>query len=309
MLLLFITFCNPAAARPERFRWMRTLTPLEIATNAFGTFLVDDEILAQAGPSYEYLRIVGEAGMPVPIVVRARHEMQTVFREVDVAMEDVATETNRDGQWFIVRRPDQSPMPTALEIVTPQVNFDKIADVNGSNDRAAWALLTTEKPVFDYSRLIGLRNFRVEFSAVPFKYYRVLIRDCLLPSQSPLTWLWRDLHGGSSVSPRERKAFLCDTLPIENIRFLAETPAEEVRVALRSYPLSDISISRDHATGNTIITGASGWHPPDTFATGNRHSVLPALLSGGGLPCRETARPGLARTGHGHRFARDSGTA
>jgi len=156
----------------------------------------------------------------VPYAVELTQVPDTFHSEVQVPARRVTFEKiSGDRIRLVYERDTLDPVPEALVIHTPLVDFDKRVSVSGSNDRAHWEPLRRDAPIFDYQRFIDVRNTRVTFDSRPYRYYRLQFENVTSLRRSPFSEVVRGTRGATDIE-YERFTQASEPFRIEDVTFV-----------------------------------------------------------------------------------------
>lgn len=176
------------AAGPGDFKHRKVLTAADSLPSDVGVFALDDDVYRETAPDLADLRLFGPDGREVPYLARLATRTDTVTLRYPIELRTIDFKELPDNSiTFIVRREQTDSIPDELEIVTPAANFEKSVSVYGSEDRLAWRALADQRPIFDYSRYLDVRNTTVPLKGAACTYYKVVIGNALEVKRSLFT--------------------------------------------------------------------------------------------------------------------------
>ncbi len=251
-----------SAADVTLFPFAKDLTQPEPGDSAAGVpkkvglFVLDEEIFAATDGSYANLRIVDAENKEVPVLVRCRRQNKRAVRDRAVAVETTGMEKMPDNRIRVtVGRKDADRAPDAVVFVTNCRNYEKQVSVYGSRDRESWELLAEDRPIFDYTRFMDVRNSRVDFKPGAFAWYRLEISNITESRRSPLVSIVRETQSGSLSRELEKTGLVQEDFRIEKLEFLQkeETVVESERVT-RPYVARNMGVASDPKTKKTTVS-------------------------------------------------------
>ena len=155
------------------------LIPVDLPEESLVEFVPDREVFASATGSLADLRIIEEgSGREVPyqlLVDRGERRIGSI----DVAVRDLSRVPG-DFTSFVADMGREGVLHNEIEIHTSSKNFQRGVTIEGSNDRAAWAVLEDDGRIFDFTieeRSFTERLTRVRYPSSTVRFLRVLIED------------------------------------------------------------------------------------------------------------------------------------
>jgi len=147
-------------------------------------FVLDREILEQARADQADLRLYDSGGREIAYVLLVRREVQTqaafAVREFNRGVEGGAAVVSCD----LGEKPVEHNL---VEIDTAGVNYRRLADVQGSDDGAAWSTLASQAILFRFSAVgRSVEQLAVPYPVSRYRYLRVRVnRDPQVDSEAP----------------------------------------------------------------------------------------------------------------------------
>lgn len=248
----------------SRFPLMKKLKASQHENRKIASFVLDEDILAAVDDNYSNLRIFDDKGSETPFLVRCEKQTKTVVREYRVPMKTVALKPLPDNRIeVIVKKEDKEPnsLPEIIVLSTRVKNYEKQVTVYGGYDRTSWEQIAKDKPIFDYTKYLDLRNNRVEIKPGPYEYYKIEISNMSVSQQSPLTRIVREMRGGDLFKEVEKTSFKKKDFRIEKIVFFEKKQSilRQEKV-MRLYSVKDFIAANEPEKQETIVTF-------DTFRT------------------------------------------
>ena len=285
LLSMVLTVLSNATAevQPELHPYAKQLEPAGDASadSRFGACAIDEDIYAVLNGDQSNLRIVDDKGTEVPFLIRTKTGDRTIEQSNPIPYEKLSfgkpaenaieIELRRSSdQRFLNRKASTVVLASGLR------HFEKHVSVYCGNDGIKWMLLAENKPIFDYSRFIDIRNSRVSFPPADAEFFKLHISNISEKQDSPYTRLSRTMHAGTESSSTESTSFTRADFKIDEITFY-ETTKRTVKgkVLPQSYKASNFSITEEDkqslvtfATANTPLTAISLLTPDSLFHRG-----------------------------------------
>lgn len=259
---LTISLLSNAHAAIDRhaFTWIKPLNPPETRIRDVATSVMDEEILLDADPEYANIRILDNSNNETPFTVRTQQRKKTEVREYTVEMKKTSFRELTDNQIEItleqIKNENTSLVdPGVIVLSSKMKNFEKHITVSGSIDGNTWEVLAENKPIFDYSRFIDIRNDRVDIKRGHFAFYRILISNISEKQQSPIVNIARDTRQSVLFSEMEKTSFRREDFRIDQITFMALKPFEvKTSTVTREYTANDLKVVNDPDEKKSIVT-------------------------------------------------------
>ena len=117
-------------------------------------------------------------------------------------------------------------VPTGIEIITGNENFEKTVSVFGSDDKEKWEKLCENQPIYDYSRFMDIRDTTVEFKGKRYKYYKIVIDNVSQALISSFSRIFAKYSKGKMEE--EYASFIRDegVLHLDGMEFFSKTENE-----------------------------------------------------------------------------------
>lgn len=240
------------------FPLMKELAAPEAGSRKIASFLLDEEMLAATEDNYSNLRVFDDKDRDTPFLVRCKRQTQPVMREYSVPMETIAFEALSDNRIEVVlkkekREPDR--LPGVIVFSTKHKNYEKQVTVYASHDRTSWELVAENRPIFDYSKHIDVRNNRADIKSGPYLYYKIEISNISESRQLPLTRIVREARGGDLLREVEETSLREEDFRIEKIDFLEkERSVARSEEVTRLYSVNDFVVKNNPKDQETIVT-------------------------------------------------------
>jgi len=266
-ILLVLSSCgfSYGAMDMRIFPFQKDIQMPQGAAKKVAIFRLDEEIFASTTYNYSNMRLFDDKGNERPFLVRAAEAAKTEAVETQVELETVGFEKLADNRIELVykrKEKDAERQLAALVFNTSLKNYEKQVTVSGSNDRTSWEVLAENRPIFDYSKFIDLRNCRVAIKAGKYSFYKIQVSNITETQQSPLTGVIRETRSGSVVSETERSSFRREDFRIDRIDFIDRKESMvRSRILKRLYPVTKLVITNDVKEKVTVITFEAGLVP------------------------------------------------
>jgi hypothetical protein len=258
--------CAPARAevRQERYPFAKALAPADAAASAarFGAFVLDEEIFGALNSRRSNLRIIDGTGAEVPFLIRTQTGERTVEELNRVPFKKLSFAELPDNRIEIELERDPSDLYRTSQISSAEIasslrNFEKFVSLWHSRDRTSWELLAEERPIFDYSRYIDIRNSLVAFPQSDARYIRLRIANITEQRQSPFTHYKRTLKAGEAVATTESFSLTHAEFKIDAVTFFERvTRSVPGRSVVTTYNAADFSLREEEKKSIVSFTTA-----------------------------------------------------
>ncbi len=255
-LLLGVLFPAGTTAAEPVYRWARPVALPNLITTTPLRIPLDETIHAATRADWPDLRLKDQAGGNVAFVLRMVEQTKPEERTVTFPPESLTGRRDPE-RGFVVevsRKPDD-PIPDALRIGTPLVDFELQVTVEGSRDGSLWESLGGPGLIFDYQRYLAVRQLTVPMKRGPYRHYRLHVTDVTAEQESRLLELTKRLADGREVERTERltidrRPFKIDTVTFARTDVIAKATEPE----RRTYPVKDFQVTEDPETRSTVLT-------------------------------------------------------
>jgi len=241
---------------PDAFPFYKELTPPVPLAGNIGGIIVDDDVLLELNDGRTNLRLMDANGKEVPFLLRTLTRSTTVTQETSFAAQIVSFRELPDNRVeIIVSKRTNDPAPSAVLLDNSQQNFEKRVTVSGSDDQKRWTELAADRPIYDYSRYVAVRNSRVDMEPRPFLFYRIDISNIAEDHSTALKEIIRQVKGGaSSVTEKETAQIRKELFRVDRITFIARKEvAQEADPLLRVLDPVPVSVDLDTNKQATIL--------------------------------------------------------
>lgn len=228
------------------------------SSSRFGAFDIDEELFNALNKTETNLRITGESGQEVPFLIRTKTGRRNVDQQKAIPFTNLTFNKLQDNRIEVEleRNPDKryrKSKVSNINISSSQRNFEKNVSIWSSDDRSEWKLLAENKPIFDYSRFIDIRNSRISFPQTNAKYLKLQISNISEKHDSPFTRLRRTKQFGKEVSSTESISFTRADFKIDKITLYEKTTRTVKDKTIRqSYTAT--GFTRAEIDENSVIT-------------------------------------------------------
>ncbi|MDY6856039.1 MAG: hypothetical protein SWO11_15290 [Thermodesulfobacteriota bacterium] len=248
----------------SQFPLMKRLKPSQHENRKIASFVLDEDIFAAVDDEYSNLRIFDDKERETPFLVRCKKQTKTVVREYRVPVKTIAVKPLSDNRIEVIVQKEDKEAKSLAEVIalyTRVKNYEKQVTVYGGYDRTSWELIAKDRPIFDYTKYIDVRNNRVEIKPGPYEYYKIEISNISESQQSPLTRIVREMRGGALFKKVEKTSFKKEDFRIEKIVFFEKKQSllRQERV-MRLYSVNSFIAANEPEKQETIVTF-------DTFRT------------------------------------------
>lgn len=242
-----------ATLKKELYPYVKSLEPAEApaAASRFGAFDLDEDIFRVLDRSLSNLRILDGNGVEVPFLIRTKTGDRTVEERNRVPFKKLSFVELPENRIEIELERDSAEHYRACRISSVEIssalrNFEKHISLWHSSDRTHWELLAEERPIFDYSRYIDIRNSVVVFPESDARYIRLRIANITEKQQSPFTRFQRTLKGGESVSTTESFSVTHADFKIDAVTFFERvTRSVPGKAVVTPYTAAEFSVREE----------------------------------------------------------------
>ncbi|MCU0607743.1 MAG: DUF3999 family protein [Candidatus Edwardsbacteria bacterium] len=261
LLLCAGAVCH-GAVDPGDFRYRKVPVPGDSVRSDVGVINFDSDLYRSTRDDLSDIRLAGPGRREIPYLIRMATRTDTATVRLSIALETIEfTEGPDNSITIILLREETDSIPDELDIGTPNKDFEKSVSVYGSNDRASWRALAVDRPIFDYSRYIDVRNTSIALQKRAFSYYKVVVGKAVAVRRSPFSQIVTEIGTRPGV---RYESFLQNTEPfrIERAAFF------EFRSTVRAsnplpvaYSLPVIAAVSDTARKTTTVYCRSDREP------------------------------------------------
>ncbi|HEY1067574.1 MAG TPA: hypothetical protein VGE52_15735 [Pirellulales bacterium] len=248
LLALLGVHPNPAAGEDApAYRWVRDVTLPMLSETSLLAAPLDSHFYQATRDGWPDVRLRTEDGGAAAFLIRATTETtQRTVRKTWTSQQTNAR-LDPDGTLHLelALRDDESP-PLGLRIITPVRDFERQVHVETSLDGQTWTAAGGPVIVFDYSRIVDVRNDVAPFPAGAARKYRVSIAGVTVEQESQLIELHRRLRNDVEEFRDERSRIERQPFRIDAIEFYRdESLAQPGERRLQDFEVSPVVASRD----------------------------------------------------------------
>jgi hypothetical protein len=271
----------------RNLRYERSVTaPKTIATLGAVTFdkeIYDNTSIIVLSSDF---RVIDATQHEVPFVIKQvkTPSFTTTKKSVKARILSLTKSDDNKKLELIIARPEKLIwFPVCeLSIKTDQSNFEKRISVFGSNDEQTWKPLKQNTAIFDYSRIINLRNCSVTWKPADFKYFKLVIDNFQELHEAPGYSMLTSKNNRNDKSEEVKKFYTRRNFHIQWINLYSRTAAhiKTIKPALKEYPLKITSIKNQ--ADNTIIEISTPKCPLTEFrlATSSKNFFRQVIVEG-----------------------------
>lgn len=245
------------------FPFFQELSPPALSSNQVGAFVLDHAVYDATVELSSGLRIFDQDGNEVPCWVRKKTATRTVQQERPFPAEIITLKESADNRIEILAKRDtNNPPPDIIKFDTQGRNFEKQVTVEGSADGVYWETLTSNAPIYDYSRYLDVRNDRVSVTSRNYEHYKIEIANIAETRDSPLTEIKKHSREDRELDRTETKVWHREALRLERITFVALkelflTGATDTRESA----VTNWSLQQDTRQKQTMLTFSTACQP------------------------------------------------
>jgi hypothetical protein len=236
---------------------------------------LDSDIYAATRDGYPDLRVVDERGAQVPYVLEPAGEPQTIQVRERCSSRVLSLHVDEGkGLEIVVALDEKAPSASGATIRTPLVDYERRVRVYGSRDGKDWALLASDRLIYDYTRFMDIRNRDIEFPVNEYRQLKLVVERELDDRESPLRELIRSREAGKQdrqveITQTQRRPFRIDG--VELWRMVEKEAGRKVE-AVR-FPLVGFRVEHDPKKKETRVEIQSRREPLVRFsvATASRN--------------------------------------
>jgi len=261
VLVVALTGTIPCGAleKPQRFPFAKALVTGKGATSSIGAFELDEQMWALLDARLNNMRIFDDQGLEIPCLGRVRQERREVAQEVQVNLNTLKLEILKGNRMRVdYGTPESAPVPgvSALVIHSGCRDFEKHVTVLGSSDGEKWVNLEEDCPIFDYSRFMDVRNFRVDIgSPGQFRFLRLEISNITESKQSPWVNMMRETRGAETAREAQNYSLVNEDFRIDRVTFLERRTVSVVsRDVSRAYTIRNLAVEQDQDRQATLVS-------------------------------------------------------
>jgi hypothetical protein len=242
----------------DHLRFIKIAKPESVKSNAdIIAINIDSEVFNQTDNLYAGIRLADELGKMVPFAIKILMAEKTVVSQKECYSKVISLKRHPNNSVeIILKKNEDGLIPDALNIQTPNRNFEKQLVVWGSNDQKSWQVLNKDAEIFDYSKIIGLSKTSVTLEKQNFKYYKVVISNFSEEKASPYKNFLKETRQGKEFSLVEKTAQRKEELKLDRIILLASVEEKKVsRNATKEYQTKTIKVlKKEHKTNILVET-------------------------------------------------------
>jgi len=237
MLLALTTF---AGANQSDFAAIRAILPVPVRED-LAAVRFDRDVYAVTQPAFEDVRLLDEAGQPLPFIIETCQEAAVEWHDVGLPANVVSLTPDQDNQLEVILEPPQArkdKAPSSIEVVTPLRDFEKRVDV-AVRRAGLWTVVVTDATIFDYSRFMDVRGCRIALPAMPPPdLVRVTFNDVTDTTTSAFVEMTTRQGGGKPDEESVRKMLHRRDFRIDSVRLVyREEQARRNVPVTELYPL------------------------------------------------------------------------
>lgn len=259
-VLTLFAFTASAEIKSELYPFAKELTRTETAALSprFGTFEITEDIYQVLNREQSNLRIIDSNGIETPFLIRTKTGERPVDEYKSIPFKKLSFNKLPDNQIEIEMEKDSGKdyhnrKVSCINISSSMQNFEKNVTIWSSGNRTDWTLLAGNRPIFDYSKFIDIRNSRVSFPPTDTNYFRIRISNISEKQESPFTHLSSTIKSGAEISATQSSSFTRADFRIDEITFYEKTTRTVKDEPVRQiYKASDFSVNEKKQ--ETLIT-------------------------------------------------------
>jgi hypothetical protein len=256
-------------AEPKDFRFWKEIDRGSANGEDIASFLLDADIYAATRDGFPDLRIYDDKKTEVPCLIETSVEYEYSEEKVRETFSTTVESLHEEGDTLevLLETTKTSPDVDGLIFSTPLVNFEKKVRVFGSEDGKNWTLLAENGVLFDYSRLMDVRNVEVPLANNHFHRFKVVVENVTDEKESPNKELTRTLHKGEESQRVEKTQIERRTLRIDKIGAWHIATREKVkREKPTVHAVAAFSIQQDPDKKQTVVTVRTHREPLTSFS-------------------------------------------
>jgi len=246
------------------FRWSAEVEAPSVDRTTLAALELQSPVLTELRPDYADLRLRDRQGRPVAFVLRRApsatgEKVEKSWTAVDLT----ATPKPPAGLEITFAPPKRMTDPVeAIRIDTPLKDFEQQVQVFASADGETWRAVSPPTPIFDYARLVDVRNVKVPIEPTTDRHFRLAIASVTAEQAATLKQLQRRFDAGREVERTERT--LLDERPfrVDRILLCRDEPRHEPKEWKAAvYPTSDFRGVEDRKQRETRLEFAAPGEP------------------------------------------------
>ena len=192
-----LTFFYAKAADLSKFPYYReAVTDKDLNPKTISAITLDSEFYSKTEDLRTDFRIICTDQYEIPFALRRVCKDKKKKKKITYNALILETKKIKGGVEIILKQMDNALAVDAIKLLFSAKNFEKLVDVEGSNDSKKWTSLVKEKAIYDYSGVIALRETKIKFPGARYIYFRVKILDFPEDKASPLSSLVKDSPNG-----------------------------------------------------------------------------------------------------------------
>ena len=231
---------------------------------------LDSDIYAATRDGYPDLRVVDDRGAQVPYVLEPAGERRTIQVREPCTSRVLSLHVDEGKALEIVVALDEkAPSASGATIRTPLVDYERRVRVYGSRDGKDWALLASDRLIYDYTRFMDIRNRDIEFPVNEYRQLKLVVEQELDDRESPLRELIRSREVGKQdrqveITQTQRRPFRIDG--VELWRTVEKEGGRKVETV--RYPVVGFRVEHDPKKKETRVEIQSRREPLVRFSLG-----------------------------------------
>lgn len=248
---------------------------------------LSSNVFAASRDDYADLRVLDDAGRPVPFVLEtlAERHSATVRRDCP-AYAPQARELEGQALEIVSVLDPKTPSPTGLTIDTPLRNFRQRVkvegSVEGSTDSSAWRVLADGAVLYDLSRFVDVRHCEVSWGTNGCRRFRITFFDATRDRPDDVREVTSGT-GGTNVRQNVRT----EPFRVNTVRFWRTEAVEAGNTPVRKpYLLTQDPAASKPAAGQFVFRSTREPLLRITFDTTNRLFHRSYRLYGRNEPAR-----------------------
>jgi hypothetical protein len=252
------------------------------AGRAIGAAVIDSEVYAESADNFANVRIVDDAEIEIPYLVREKTTAVTKTRERHISTRIEALRELPDNRIEIeLVLTGKAVESQAVVIETPIRDFEKLVTIRAATSDGEWTELVSEAPIVDYTRFIDLRDTRIEFAPAAYRRFRLTISDVTLDRELAIKRNVREALHGETQREFTHSSFRREDFRIDTIRLLGQRTTETGERPVRvTREINDFAVENDGK--RTVVTFSSQREPIDgiRLLTSGRNFSRPVRVEG-----------------------------
>jgi hypothetical protein len=270
MFCLGLSVSATAADGEPPFRYRKDLDRGAATAEEILGVPLDTDIYAATRDGYPDLRVVDDRGARVPYVLEPAGERRTIqVREPCSSRVRWLHVDEGKALEIIIVLDEKAPSASGATIRTPLIDYERRVRVYGSRDGKDWALLASDRLIYDYTRFMDIRNRDIEFPVSEYRQFKLVVEQELDDRESPLRELIRSRELDKQdrqveITQTERRPFRIDG--VELWRTVEKEGGRKVETV--RYPIVGFRVEHDPKKKETRVEIQSRREPLVLFSLG-----------------------------------------